>query len=221
MGLTVNQSDGGGGNYMQVPPGMHLARCYRVVDMGTQPSVWDGKTTLKLKVMLQFEVHSEDADGNPLLTDKGEPLSITKNFTASLNEKAALRGELENWRSRQFTNEELRGFQLKNVLGAWAMLSVVREKGKDGKDYTNISSINPVPANIKRAGLPTPHNQPKVFDLEEPDMEMFETFGSRMKEKLQSTPEWKARFNTAPERKAPAKSNADSGFDDMESDIPF
>jgi hypothetical protein len=50
-------------------------------------------------------------------------------------------------------------------------------------------------------------------------MEMFETFGARMKEKLQSTPEWKARFNTAPERKAPAKH--DSGFDDIESDIPF
>ena len=52
-------------------------------------------------------------------------------------------------------------------------------------------------------------------------MEMFETFGARMKEKLQNTPEWKARFNTAPERKAPTKSNADSGFDDIESDIPF
>jgi hypothetical protein len=56
-------------------------------------------------------------------------------------------------------------------------------------------------------------------------MEMFETFGARMKEKLQNTPEWEARFNTAPERKAPANqapSSHDSGFDDMDNDlIPF
>jgi hypothetical protein len=188
--------------------------------MGKQQSTWQGKIKIQPKVMFQFEIHSEDADGNPLLTDKGEPMSISKNFTASFFDTAKLRTELENWRSRAFTEEELRGFQLKNVLGVWAMLSVVREKGQDGKDYTNISSINPVPSNIKRAGLPNGHNPLKAFDLDEPDMELFETFGQKMKEKIQNTPEWKAAHSTAPERKAP-KPNTGSGFDDMEDDIPF
>ena len=214
MGLTVNQSDGGGGNYMQVPPGMHLARCYRVVDMGTQPSVWDGKTTLKLKVMLQFEVHSEDVDGKALVTDKGEPLSISKNFTASLGEKAALRAELENWRSRGFTADELAGFQLKNILGAWAMLSIVKEKGNDGKEYTNITSINPVPASMKKAGLPEGRNELKIFDIDSPDMALFDTFGQRMREKIEASPEWQ-------QRGSPASSSGGSKFEDMSDDIPF
>ena len=215
MGLTVKAS-GGSSTFKPVPSGMHLARCYRIVDMGTQITTWKGVSKEQPKVMLQFEVHSEDADGNAVVTDKGEPMSISKNFTASLEEKAILRQELENWRSRAFTKEELKGFHLKNVLGAWAMLSVVKEQGNDGNEYTNISSINPVSSQIKKAGLPAGHNELKIFDLENPDMALFETFGNKIKEKIQSTPEWNKKITPTPKTAQPS-----SGFDDMDSDIPF
>jgi hypothetical protein len=218
MGLTVKAS-GVTSQFKQVPPGMHLARCYRVIDMGTQITTWKGATKQQPKVMLQFEVHSEDASGHALITDKGEPLSISKTFTASLGENAILRQELENWRSRAFTQEELNGFELKNVLGAWALLSVVKEVGNDGNEYTNISSINPVSSQMKKAGLPDPHNELTIFDMEDPNMELFETFSNKMKEKLQATPEWKERFSNSQSFNpvtAPKK-----GFEDMDSDIPF
>jgi hypothetical protein len=214
MGLTVKAS-GGSSTFKPVPSGMHLARCYRIVDMGTQITTWKGVSKEQPKVMLQFEVHSEDADGNAVVTDKGEPMSISKNFTASLEEKAILRQELENWRSRAFSKEELKGFHLKNVLGAWAMLSVVKEVGNDGNEYTNISSINPVSSQIKKAGLPDGHNELKIFDLKEPDMALFETFGNKIKEKIQSTPEWNKKILPTP-KQAPS-----SGFDDMTDDVPF
>jgi len=185
--------------------------------MGTQTTAWKGTTKQQPKVMLQFEVHSEDADGKPLSTEKGEPLSISKNFTASLADKAILRQELENWRSRAFTSDELDGFQLKNILGAWALLSIVKEKGNDGNDYTNISSINPVSPQIKKAGLPEPHNELKIFDLDNPDMALFETFGNKTKEKIQNTPEWKDRQSGDKF----TKPKASSGFDDMADDVPF
>ena len=215
MGLTVKAS-GGSSTFKPVPSGMHLARCYRIVDMGTQSTTWKGQTKQQPKVMLQFEVHSEDSDGKPIVTDKGEPMSISKNFTASLGENAILRQELENWRSRAFTADELKGFQLKNVLGAWAMLSVVKEQGNDGNEYTNISSINPVSSQIKKAGLPEGHNELKIFDLENPDMALFETFGNKIKEKIQSTPEWNKKVIPTSKLTAPS-----SGFDDMADDVPF
>jgi len=215
MGLTVRAS-GNSSSFKSVSPGMHLARCYRIIDMGTQITNYKGKVGASPKVMIQFEVHSEDAEGNPLVTDKNEPMTISKNFTASLAPASILLKELENWRSIAFTQEELDGFKLKNVLGAWAMLSVVKEKGVDGKDYTNISSINPVSSQIKKAGLPTPHNPLKVFDLDDPDMELFETFGNKTKEKIQASPEWNQKKTTAPKQTAPS-----SGFDDMTDDVPF
>ena len=105
MALIARES-GGGGTFTPVPPGMYLARCYRIVDMGTQITTWKGVSKEQPKVMLQFEVHSEDADGNAVVTDKGEPMSISKNFTASLEEKDAIpavKQQLEYLRAIQTT----------------------------------------------------------------------------------------------------------------------
>ena len=113
MSLIARASEGG--TFTPVPPGMHLARCYRVVDLGTQKSEYLGQVKNLPKIMIQFEVHSEDDNGNALVTPKGEPMTISKNFTLSLAEKATLRKDLVSWRGREFTNDELNGFELKNI----------------------------------------------------------------------------------------------------------
>ena len=213
MGLQAKAS---GGDFVPVPVGMHLARCYRVVDLGTQKSEYMGKEKMLPKVMLQFEVHGDDESGKPIVTAKGEPMTISKNFTNSLAEKATLRIDLVRWRGRDFTQAELNGFELKNVLGVWAMITVATSVGRDGKEYTNISSINPVPSAIKSAGLPEGFNKIGVFWIEEPDMTMFETFSDGLKKKIMGSPEWKP--NGAP---APTTAASKSGLEDMDDDIPF
>ena len=214
--MSLTARDSGGGSFTPVSPGMHLARCYRIVDMGTQKTEFQGQAKHLQKVMLQFEVHGEDDSGKPLVTAKGEPMSISKNFTLSLAEKATMRKDLQAWRGRDFTPEELRGFELKNVLGAWAMITASKAVGNNGKEYTNIVSINPVPVAIKKAGMPEGFNKLAMFVISNPDMELFETFGNGLKEKITSSPEWRARSpQHVPDRPS-------SGFDDMEdSDIPF
>jgi hypothetical protein len=198
---------------------MHLARCYRIIDLGTQETTYLGAVKHLPKVMLQFEVHGEDESGNAIVTAKGEPMSISKNFTLSLAEKATLRKDLQTWRGREFTADELRGFELKNVLGAWAMVSVIKAMGNNGKEYTNIAAIMSVPQAVKKAGMPQHHNELKIFSIDEPDMALFDSFSNGLKEKISKSPEWQARGgkSSAP---APAKS-ASSGFDDMDDDIPF
>lgn len=217
MGLVAKES--GGGSFTPVPQGMHLARCYRVVDLGTQKSEYLGTVKHLPKVMLQFEVHGEDENGKKIETSKGEPMSISKNFTLSLAEKATLRKDLQTWRGREFTPEELRGFELKNVLGHWAMISVIKAAGTNGKEYTNIAAIMSVPPAIRKAGLPDGVNAVGIFSIDEPDMTMFDTFSDGLKQKIQGSPEWQAR-----EGKQYAKSESaskSSGFDDMDDDIPF
>jgi hypothetical protein len=196
---------------------MYLARCYRIVDLGTQKSEYQGKINTLPKVMLQFEVHGEDDAGKPLVTAKGEPMSISKNFTLSLAEKATLRKDLQTWRGREFTADELRGFQIDNVLGAWAMIAITKAVGNNGKDYTNIANINSVPKPMK-ANLPEGHNKCAAFYIESPDMDMFETFSDNLRAKIEQSPEWQSRGKQ--EAKAPSASKG-SGFDDMDDDIPF
>jgi len=212
MTLIAKESGGGGGEFTLVPQGMHLARCYRVVDLGTQETMYLGAVKHLHKVMLQFEVHGEDDTGNPTVTTKGEPMSISKNFTLSLAEMATLRKDLQTWRGREFTADELRGFELKNVLGAWAMISVIKAMGNNGKEYTNIAAIMSVPSAIKKAGIPEGHNPLKIFSIDEPDMTLFDSFSNGLQEKIAKSPEWQARTT--------AKKSG-GGFEDMESDIPF
>jgi len=183
--------------------------------LGTQKTEYQGTVKHLPKVMLQFEVHGNDDNDKPILTGKGEPMSISKNFTLSLAEKATLRKDLQTWRGREFTQAELNGFELKNVLGAWAMISVIKAMGNNGKEYTNIATINSVPSSMK-ASLPQGFNKVGLFEIENPDHEMFETFSDNLKQKIQGSPEWQARHNSD----APAKA-ASSGFEDMDDDIPF
>lgn len=218
MALIAKESGGGGGGFAPVPPGMHLARCYRIIDLGTQESIFQGTAKKLPKVMLQFEVHGEDDEGKPIVTAKGEPMSISKNFTLSLAEMATLRKDLQTWRGREFTADELRGFELKNVLGAWAMISVIKAMGNDGKEYTNIAAIMSVPPAIKKAGIPEGHNELKLFSIDEPDLKLFDSFSNGLKEKIQKSPEWMSRTY---QKEQNDSANSGSGFDDMDSDVPF
>jgi len=106
------------------------------------------------------------------------------------------------------------------VLCVWAMNNAARALGKNGKEFTTIVSINPVPAAIKRAGLPEGFNKLGSFDIDNPNMDLFETFGNGLREKITSSPEWRAR-NVVQEQPVRKPTNTGSGFDDMDSDIPF
>jgi hypothetical protein len=176
--------------FKPVPPGMHLARCYRVVDLGTQKTEYMGVAKERWMIMINWEVHGEDDAGSPLLTSKGEPMSVSKNYANTLAPKSTLRRDLSSWRGRDFTSDELKGFELKNLLGVWCMVTIKTSMGSDGKEYLNIDSVNPVPAAIKAAGLPVPFSKPELFDLEKPDMSLFSTFHERLKTKIMSSPEW-------------------------------
>lgn len=213
MSLVVENS--GGGNFKPVSAGVHLARLYRIIDLGTQKSEFEGKTNFLHKVKFVWEVHSEDDEGAPLVTDKGEPMIITKDYTLSWGEKANLRKDLESWRGRPFTDEEQRRFDLKNVLDQWCMINVQHKPRQKGGVFANIVGVSPVPKLVKQNGLPKGHNRCEIFLVSNPDMEMFETFSDYLKQTIQASPEWRA-----PAKKESSKSTG-SGFDDMDNDVPF
>jgi len=202
-----------------VPSGSHLARCYQIVDLGTQQTEWNGKPKLQHSVLIYFEVHGEDANGKPTSTPDGKPMMITKKYTVSLSDNSYLRADLRGWRGREFTKEELDKFELKNVLGHWAMLSVIHNESK-GVTYANIDSITQVSSVVKKAGLPEPHNELVLFDLDEPDMEVFNKFSAGLQEKIKASAEWRTKFgNFDPSETQHGKpKHADS---DMDDDIPF
>ncbi len=206
-------------DFKTVPAGLHLARCYRIIDLGTQRSEYEGQEKHQRKIMLGWELHGKDDEGNELVTDRGDPLAIFKNYTLSWNDKANLRIDLQNWRNKPFTDTEMRRFDIQTILGAWCMLTVIQRPGKTGKNYANVKAVAPVPSVIKSAGLPPAVNVNQVFRIAEPDYELYETFGKGLKAMIEESPEWQALQGRKP-APTPVKAPS-SGFDDMEDDLPF
>ncbi len=209
-----------GGDFERCPQGMHLARCYRIIDLGTQKSEYMGQTKYLHKVMLGWEIHGMNDDGTPIKMKDGRPFAIFKNYTLSWSEKANLRLDLQSWRGKQFTQEEMRRFDLKNILGAWCMLNVIERAGQNGNTYSNVDGVTPVPAMIKQNGLPAAVNKNEIFNLTDPDMEMFNAFSDNLKKKIMSSPEWE-KLNKPQAAQPQGGKHQPPVMEDEDSDIPF
>jgi hypothetical protein len=118
------------------PPGAHRALCVDVVDLGMVKTTYPGKPERVVhKVTIVWQV----ADVDP---ETGTRFTVGKRYTLSLHEKSSLRKDLESWRGRQFSQEELRGFDLEKLLGAPCQLNIVHNV-KPAATYANVSAIMP------------------------------------------------------------------------------
>lgn len=201
-------------NYTPPPAGMHIARCYRLIDLGTQPKSFQGQSKGEArKIMASWELLGEDR------MDDGKPFTISKSWFLSMHEKATLRKDLESWRGRPFTAEEEHSFDVSRLLGAYCLINVIQEQGQDGNTYTKIGAITPL---LKGMPKPEPVNADTIFDADSPDMEMYATFSDKMKETIGNSREWKARrAGGRPATTATGNPGGGSGFDDMDDDMPF
>lgn len=227
------------GNFKRVPVGVHIGRCYLLVDLGTQHTSGQYGDKLQRKFRIGWELFGEDEKGEPLVirdSDKGVdmPMTISKNYTFSMSEKANLRKDLAAWRGKAFSDEEAKTFDIVKLMGAYALINVT-ETESGGKTYSNVAGLSPLPAAMNKTKPEGVHSFIK-FSLAEPDAVVFGTFYDKLKETIAKSPEyaaWQAKKGGKAEQsvkpaaaaKAPAPAAATagggSGFDDMDSDIPF
>ena len=155
-----------GGNdtpsYPTVSVGVHKARCVRVLDLGTQQNDYQGQISWKRQVMLIWEVPSET-------NNKGEPLTISKFYTLSLNEKANLANDLVSWRGRPFTETEKKAFDISKVAGKPCSINVILNQNGKPK----VSTVMPIGKNDEIAQQFHPNMVFSITDFQEKKMEVF------------------------------------------------
>lgn len=198
------KASGGSGDFEPVPMGTHIARCVTVCDLGLQPSPWG----LKEKVYLGFEVPGvrvqwTDKEGK----EKEGAALIGTTYNLSIHEKSVLGQHLVSWRGKAFTTEEKDGFDVLNVLGAPAMLSVTHNH-KDNKTYANISAIIRVP-------------QGTVVPDAEVDLVGYTAMDAKWSGNLSKLPEWLQKKATEGQRQSPVEAAPAAPNDDFDDDIPF
>lgn len=185
------------------PEGVTVSRCYRIIDLGTQQFEFQGKKKQARKVLVSWETSNLSADGKPLM--------VSKKYSLSLDEKAALRKDLQAWRGRTFTPQELEGFDISNLLTKPVMLNIVHSD--DGK-YANLSSMMPLPGGMKAPEL---FNTPVLFSLNEFDQDIFDSLSDGLKAIITLSPEYAEATGGSSARTV----KGGSGGAATDDDIPF
>jgi hypothetical protein len=146
----------GNTDYKPIEEGVHIARCIGLIDLGQQDSIFYEGT--KHHVLIIWDIPAETYEKD----DEVFTRQISKEFTMSLHEKANLRKTLDSWRGKRFTEKELEGFNLINILGKGCQIQIVNVE-KNGKTYSNIQAIMTLPkgAKIEEAEKTT------VFDFDD------------------------------------------------------
>ena len=191
------------------PSGNHMARLYSVIDLGHQATEWAGETKIMHKVVLTWELHGKDDNDQPLTTDDGKPLIVSKRYTVSLGEQARLRQDLEAWSNKKMTAEDRKNFDLKALLGKFCMVNITHSE--DGK-YANISGISPVPSALRNV-QPEGVNPINHFWLAEFDQAKYDALPKYYKEKIAESSEWRGQKQR--------EADASKLEDDVLNDVPF
>jgi hypothetical protein len=181
MGIIAKSN---GGDFELTPNGSFIGRCYRMIDIGTQPGFTDQDKPQR-KVYIYWEL-LEDEDGEPVTMKDNRPFSVNKKYTLSINPKANLRKDLDAWRGIAFKDDEAEAFDITKLLGTYCRIQVVHEDS-NGKTYANVSSIGYTKK--KPEGV----NDTSWWSVEEPDMEVFEKMPDYFKEKIEQSPEFRAQ----------------------------
>jgi hypothetical protein len=192
-----------------VPAGNYIARCYKMIEIGTVNEMVMGKSTTLHKVRIGWELPNETKVFDPA---KGEqPLVIDQEYTLSMNEKSNLRKTLESWRGRAFTEKEAEAFDITKLLGAPCMLNIIHKTSKSGNVYEQIAGVTPVPK-----GVPVPPQVNKTFVLSYDDFneELFNSLPDFIKTKMQSSLEYAAMKNPHA-RTLPDASDISEPLDDL------
>ena len=144
------------------PEVVYLGRCVQVVDLGTQKNEKFGTEAGQIHIgweLLGQHRTYKDKDGNETVV----PVILSKRYTASLGDKATLRADLEKWRGKKFTKEELDGFDVSKLIGVPCQVQVVHVTAKNGNTYANITGIL---APMKGIAIPQAETKPLLYDID-------------------------------------------------------
>lgn len=195
MALNASNIPSTGGKRKKQPSldaGAYPARLVQVIDMGVQPQrAWEGEEKPpKPEIYTTYEMLDEfvvDDDGNEL-EDKPRWLSET----LAMN---PLDSDLANSTKRYIAlDPELEyGGDWSQLPGTPCTLTVSAKKDKKGKKdengnvivYNNITAVNTMRDKDAKKAEPL-KNEPKVFDMDNPDMEVFLSLPDWIRDKIKS-----------------------------------
>lgn len=208
MGMPLPQPTGGG-DFELAPAGTHKAVCIQVIDLGTQErSPYQGKERKPTRrVRIAWELADE-------LDSEGRRFIVGQSYNFSMNERAALRQDLESWRGVPFQDSDFGpgGFDLKNLLGVNCLLGVVHNEHNE-RTYANLKTISKMMKGVEPAQAVSPLF---LFTLDQFNDQEFEQVPEWLRETIKKSPE----YAEATGGQAPPPANDLNGYE-LDDEVPF
>lgn len=193
-----------GGNFTLTPSGAHVARCCQIIYLGSHKEEYMGQDkgwVQKCRIGWELPLKKHKFDE----TRGEEPFMIGREYTYSMHEKATLRLMLESLRGKKYSPEAITKFDLMRLIGFTALITVVHETKKDGRQIAKLTNIIPVPAGMEvpPAILPT-LTYSVLMGRDHPDFKKLPQF---LQEKCAQCKEWQP---PTPEEQAAEEAGAET-----------
>lgn len=201
-----------GGDFEQPPVGTTAARCIQIIDLGTQRGEYQGKANVRRQNIIGWELPNNlQSDGEYA----GKPFRVSRFYTASLGKKANLRKDLENWRGREFTEQELQGFDPHNILGKCCLLALTpNDKGR-----VRVTGVMALPKGME---VPPQVNPDLFFSLDQFDRKVFDSLSEGLRKMIEVSPEYQSNMRHILGQGGSAEGDySGRPLDDGDDDIPF
>lgn len=161
-----------------VEPGVYMAVCVGVVDLGEQYSEAYKSYSNKVKFVWALPSELMEVEG------KMEERQLSREFSVATKKTSKLRTFLGSWNSKNYTDEEYMELDLFDQIGKACQLNVVLN---DTGEYANVDSIMPIPK-----GLPAPVSKTAFFtwDMDAWDDAAFEKLPQWTQEQIKKSTQY-------------------------------
>ena len=178
-----------------VEPGVYMAVCVGVIDLGEQYSEKFKNYSNKVKFVWALPSETIEIDG------KTEERQLSKEFSFSVSKKGGLRTFLESWNSKTYSDDEFAELDVFDQVGKPCQLQVVLN---DTGEYSNVANLMPLPK-----GMPAPVSNTAfiTWDMDAWDDAVFETLPEWTKEQIKKSTQYQKDHapDTTVEVKPPAE----------------
>ena len=179
-----------------VEPGVYMAVCVGVVDLGEQYSEKYKNYSPKVKIVWALPGETIEIDG------KTEERQLSREFAIATKKTCGLRTTISGWNGKAYSDEEWGEFDLFEQVGKACQLNVVLN---DTGEYANVDSVIPLPK-----GMPAPTSMTAFFtwDMDNWDDAAFEKLPAWTQEQIKKSTQYQQ--NHAPETTVEVKTPVDA-----------
>lgn len=175
-----------------VPEGNHPARIYEIIEIGTVEGSWMGNPKMTHNVRVGFEFPTKKFIFNE---EKGpQPFVLSREMSLSMGEKANLRKIADAVEGKKLTDDEANAYDILTMIGKPLLVTVSHtEPNETGVQYANATTFSAV---IEGLTVAPQVNPSRVLTFDEWNEETYQGLPQFLKDKIASTPEYKAMKDT-------------------------